>query len=58
VELLAVLELPETERAALIGQLYASQRGQVLAEILADIEGDPDDLTRLRLIATLREVLG
>jgi hypothetical protein len=29
----------------------------VLAEVLADVESDPDDLTRLRLIAALREVL-
>jgi len=45
-ELLAVLELPEPERAALIGQLYASARGQVLAEVLAEVESDPDDLVR------------
>jgi len=51
-----VLELPEPERAALIGRLYA--RGEVLADVLADIETDPDDLVRLRLIAALREVLG
>ena len=55
-QLLAVLELPEPERAALIGRLYA--RGEVLADVLADIETDPDDLVRLRLIAALREVLG
>jgi hypothetical protein len=54
VELLAVLELPEAERAALVGQLHGSERGQVLA----DVESDPDDLVRLRLIAALREVLG
>ena len=53
-----LLERPEPERAALIGRLYASERGQALAEVLADVEGDPDDLTRLRLIAALREVLG
>ena len=28
VELLAVLELPEEDRAALIGQLYATERGK------------------------------
>jgi hypothetical protein len=53
-----VLERPEPERAALIGQLYASDHGQVLAEVLADVETDPDDLVRLRLIGALREVLG
>jgi len=56
VELLAVLERPEPERAALIGRLYA--RGESLAEVLADVESDPDDIVRLRLIGALREVLG
>ena len=56
VELLAVLELPGADRAALIGRLYAA--GAPLAEIPTDVETDPDDLTRLRLIAALREVLG
>jgi hypothetical protein len=58
VELLAVLELPETERATLIGQLYSSERGQVLAELLTDVESDPDDVVRVRLIGALCEVLG
>jgi hypothetical protein len=53
-----LLELDEPERAALIGGLYASARGQVLAEVLADVESDPDDIVRLRLIGALREVLG
>jgi hypothetical protein len=57
VELPAVLELRETERATLIGQLYESERGQVLAEVLADVESDPDDLVRLRLTSALSEVL-
>ena len=56
VELLAVLELDERERAALIGRLYASERGRVLAELLVNVE--VDDLVRLRLITALREVLG
>jgi hypothetical protein len=29
-----------------------------LAELLTEIESDPDDITRLRLIHALREVLG
>ena len=58
VELLTVLELPETERATLIGQLYATERGKKLVELLLDVESDPDDLTRLRLIGALREALG
>ena len=45
IELLEVLERPESERPTLIGQLYASERGQVLAEVLTDVETDPDDLT-------------
>ena len=45
VELLAVLELDEPERAVLIGGLYASVRGQALAEVLADVETDPPTST-------------
>lgn len=41
-------------QSALIGQLYRSDRGQALAELLADGETDPDDLVRLRLIVALR----
>ena len=41
IQLLAVLELPEADRATLIGQLYAGERGQVLAELLAEIESRP-----------------
>ncbi len=48
--------LPEADRAALIGQLYA--RGEPLAEVLPDVETDPGDLMRLRLIGALREELG
>ena len=36
VEPLAMLELPERERATLIRQPYASDRDQLLAELLAD----------------------
>ena len=51
-----MLERPEPERAALIGRSYA--RGEVLAQVVADVRSDPDDLVRLRLIGALREVLG
>lgn len=54
VELLAVLELPEAERATLIGAVYHREGGQVPAELLADVEADPDDLALLRLIGALR----
>jgi hypothetical protein len=47
----------ETKRATLVDQLYESERGKMLAELLADIETGPDDLTRLLLIGALREVL-
>lgn len=54
-----LLELPDAERATAIGSLYSgSERGQELAEMLLDIESDPNGLTRLRLVAALREVLG
>ena len=39
-----MLEWPEPERAALIGGLYASARGQALAEVLADVESDPKSI--------------
>jgi HEAT repeat protein len=58
VELLAVLELPEAERASAIGALYQTDHGQALAELLIDVEGDPDDVVRLRLVGALRDVLG
>lgn len=48
VELLAILELPEADRATLIGALYRSDRGREMAELLADVEADPDDLVRRR----------
>jgi hypothetical protein len=53
--LLDVLQRPEEERAALIGRLYASERGRTAAEILRAYH--PDDVVRLRIIATLQKVL-
>jgi len=44
--LLAVLEFLDADRAAVIGSLCASERGIVLAELLANVETDPDDLVR------------
>ena len=52
-----MLERPEADRAALVGRLYRSEGGKSLAEILADVESDPDDLVRLRLIGALHRVL-
>ena len=53
-----MLELPERDRATLIGRLHTSERGQVLAEVLADVETDSGNLVRLRLITALGKVLG
>lgn len=57
-ELLEALERSEEERAALIGRLYARDEARWLAELLIEIEEDPDDLVRLNLIAALRRGLG
>jgi predicted GNAT family N-acyltransferase len=57
-ELLETLERSEEERAALIGRLYARDEARWLAELLIEIEKDPDDLVRLNLIAALRRGFG
>lgn len=56
-ELLQVLELPDEERLDLIAHLYQRDDGQALAEILSELELDPDDPTRLRLMGGLQAVL-
>lgn len=57
-ELLGVLARSDDDRAELVRRLRASERGRALADLLADIEDDPDDLVRLRLIGALEAVLG
>jgi hypothetical protein len=57
-ELLGVLGRSDEDRAALIRRLRASDQGRALAELLADIGADPDDLVRLELIGALEAVLG
>jgi AbiU2 len=57
-ELLDVLKRTPEDRAALIGRLYSRSDGRWLAEALMDIEEDPDDLIRLRLIAELERMFG
>jgi hypothetical protein len=52
-ELLDVLKRSPEDRAALVGRLYGETRSRWLAEALMDMEADPDDLIRLRLIAEL-----
>jgi AbiU2 len=57
-ELLEVLKGTPEDRAVLIGRLYARPESRWLAESLRDIEEDPDDLVRLRLISELERVFG
>ena len=57
-ELLDVLKRSPEDRAALIGRLCGRSDGRWLAEALMDIEEDPDDLVRLRLIAELERMFG
>jgi hypothetical protein len=57
-ELLDVLKRSPQDRAALIGRLYGRSDARWLAEALIDVEEDPDDLVRLRLIAELERVFG
>jgi hypothetical protein len=57
-ELLEALERSEKDRAALMGRLYVRDEARWLAELLIEIEEDPDDLARLSLIAALRRGLG
>jgi hypothetical protein len=57
-ELLDVLKRSPDDRASLIGRLYERPESRWLAEALMDIEQDPDDLVRLRLIAELERMFG
>jgi AbiU2 len=57
-ELLDVLKRTPEDRTALIGRLYGQSESRWLAESLMDIEADPDDLIRLRLIAELERMFG
>jgi hypothetical protein len=56
-ELLDVLTRSEADRAALTVRLYRREDARWLAEVLIDIETDPDDITRMRLADGLRRVL-
>jgi hypothetical protein len=56
-ELLEMLSRSEEERAAVIGGLALRDDASWLADLLVEIESDPDDITRLRLIHALREML-
>jgi hypothetical protein len=56
-ELLDVLTRSDADRAALIGQLHARADAAWLADLLIEMESDPDDITRLQVIGALRRVL-
>jgi hypothetical protein len=56
--LLRILRLPDPDRLAFVARLYQRPGGDALAEVLTDVESDPDDLVRLRLIGGLRALLG
>jgi hypothetical protein len=56
-ELLDVLTRSDIDRATLIGRLNQREDASWLAELLIDIESDPDDITRLELIRALRAVV-
>jgi hypothetical protein len=48
-ELLDVLTRSDADRAALIGRLHLRKDATWLAELLIDIESDPDDITRMHI---------
>ena len=56
-ELLDELSRSHAERAALIGRLWARPDARWLAELLIDIESDPDDSARLQVIEALQRPL-
>lgn len=57
-ELLEVLNRSHEDRAHLIGRLLARDDTTQLAEALIEVESDPDEITRLRLIDALERALG
>ncbi len=56
-ELLDVLTRLDADRAALIGRLHQRDDTAWLAELLMDIESDPDGITRLQVVEALRRAL-
>ena len=49
-DLLDALTRSDEDRTTLIARLHLRADGEWLAELLMDVESDPDDLVRLRLI--------
>lgn len=56
-ELLGILELPDNDQANFIAQTSLRDKGQSIANVLGNVERDPGDPVRLRLIGGLRRVL-
>jgi len=56
-ELLDVLTRSPENKASLIGRLYSRADATWLAEVLTEIESDPDDLARIQLTEALRRVV-
>ncbi len=56
-ELLDVLTRSDADRAALIGRLHIREGAAWLAELLIEIESDPEDIIRLQMIGAMRRVL-
>ena len=56
-ELLDVLTRSPENKSSLIGRLYSRADATWLAEVLTEIESDPDDLARIQLIEALRRVV-
>ncbi len=55
-ELLDVLTRSDADRAALIGRLHQREDAAWFAELLIEIESDPEDITRPELIGVLHAV--
>jgi hypothetical protein len=53
-----VLTRSDADRADLIGRLHQHNDAAWLAELLMDIESDPNDITRMQIIEGLRGALG
>jgi hypothetical protein len=56
-ELLDVLTRPDADRAALIGRLSRRDDAAWLAELPIEVESDPDDISRMVVVAGLRRAL-
>jgi hypothetical protein len=56
-ELLDAITRSVEDRVSLIGRLSQRDDATWLAELLSEIESDPQDITRLRLIDALEEEL-